>query len=69
MHLGFSKNEYGTEISLHKCDVCGVEFSQCPARKQNDPCQGIDCKSYDPNHDVELMLADGAELMREETKH
>lgn len=64
MHKGFSKNEYGTEVSLHKCDICGVEFTQCPARKQNDACQSIDCNSYDPGNDVKLLLSEGMELMK-----
>lgn len=65
MHKGFSKNEYGTPISLHNCDVCHQDFSQCPAREQNDTCGHPDCGSYDESRDVEKLLAGGAQLRKE----
>lgn len=28
--VGLGRNEYGTEISRHVCDVCGRPFTVCP---------------------------------------
>lgn len=69
MHKGFGKNEYGTEISLHVCDECGNEFSLCPAQKQDDTCGHIDCKSYAPYRDVDVLLSEGFELKKKEVQH
>lgn len=62
MKLGYSKNEHGTKISLHKCDVCGNEFSLCPAQEGDDTCGFKECASYDPNRDVGKLLREGATL-------
>jgi hypothetical protein len=62
VHRGFDKNEYGTEISLHTCDVCGQDFTLTPSQKRDEPCGTPDCKSYDENRDVELLLENGAKL-------
>lgn len=67
MHKGFSKNEYGTEISLHNCDICKNDFSVCPALKNDDTCGHIDCDSYDSSRDVDLLLSEGAELIKGES--
>ena len=65
MHKGFSKNEYGTEISLHECDSCGTEFSACPAQDRDIKCMGLICDSYDESRDVESLMASGHELKSE----
>lgn len=67
MHKGFAKNEYGTDISLHNCDVCKCDFSLCPAQDRDDTCGHIDCRSYDPSRDVDLLLSEGHELIQKDT--
>lgn len=64
MRRGTSVNEYGTPISLHRCNVCGQEFTLCPAREEDDTCgdpggpngEGR-CASYDPSRDVDLLFS------------
>lgn len=65
MHLGYTTNEYGTQVSKHKCESCGEEFTLCPAifpeTKGWENCLGPKCKSYDPGRDVDKLL-DGGEV-------
>ena len=61
-HLGFDQNEYGTRISLHKCDVCGVEFQACPAHEANIPCGVKPCASYDQAHDFDRHFDENGRL-------
>ena len=66
MHLGYDKNEYGTQISVHACDVCGVSFTVCPARfpeEKREVCQVKPCASYDPACDVDLFMENGGEVV------
>ena len=57
-HLGFDLNRYGTMLSRHRCDLCGVEFTVTPARPaaENTPCLIAPCESYDVNRDVDLWF-------------
>lgn len=67
MHEGFTKNEYGTPVSKHTCDVCGYKFTVCPARPayENTPCQMTWCASYSAATDVDKMFEEGtAQLER-----
>jgi len=64
MHRGFSRNEYGTKISLHTCNDCGADFSLCPAQERDDTCGHPECSSYDESRDVEKLLENGAELKK-----
>jgi hypothetical protein len=63
MHLGYTKNEYGTQVSKHRCDTCGAEFTVCPAvfpeSKNWDNCLAPTCSSYDPDRDVDKLLDEG----------
>ena len=56
-HLGFDRNEYGTLVSVHQCDICGNEFTVCPPIMKDeggwDGCQSEGCKSYDSDRDVD----------------
>jgi hypothetical protein len=61
MYRGLGVNEYGTEVSLHRCDSCGDDFSVCPGvppDKTNewDTCLSIACESYEPMRDAELYF-------------
>ena len=63
MKTGMSKNEYGTDISVHTCDTCGREFTVCPAVPDDEEdlkawanCLADDCPSYNPNRDVDALL-------------
>ena len=60
-YIGEGINEYGTPVTIHKCDTCGDQFSVCPAvsveqRDQYDNCLAMACDSYDPMRDVTLIL-------------
>lgn len=64
MYIKESKNEYGTPISVFKCDFCGQEFTVCPAIKPEDRkswngCGAPDCESYDPARDVSRYFVGG----------
>jgi len=69
MHVGYGVNEYGTLVSLHRCDTCGGEFSLCPAvtpeKKGWGSCLGVECVSYDPRRDADKLFAAG-EVKRDE---
>jgi hypothetical protein len=71
-HLGYGRNEYGTLVSRHRCDVCDTEHTICPAQDDDEPCgypPGLDptwpegCQSYDAGRDVARLLGDGAEVV------
>lgn len=52
-------NQYGTEVSLHECPVCGRSFTVCPPRSEGDDvCLHVDCESYDVSRDAELFWGD-----------
>ena len=56
------KNEYGTPVSVHKCLVCGAEFTVCPAVPdgvEHGGCTGPECASYDSSRDVDLLFTNG----------
>jgi hypothetical protein len=60
-HIGFDINEYGTRISKHRCDTCGVDFSLCPAVEGDvegkwGNCLAPHCASYDATRDVDLLF-------------
>lgn len=65
MHLGYGKNEYGTKISLHNCDVCNQGFSLCPAADKDDTCGHPDCGSYDESRDFSKLLENGIDVFKE----
>jgi hypothetical protein len=56
MHLGYGLNEYGTRLSKHRCDVCGVDFEIVPAYDGDISCRVLPCPSYDPATDVDKQL-------------
>jgi hypothetical protein len=62
MWKSYGINEFGTRISMHICDACGNFFTICPAKNQEDEgwnnCLAPNCKSYDPNRDVDNMFDD-----------
>ena len=65
-YVGLGKNEYGTEVSKHKCDACGTEYTLCPAVKPDSVlsknCEADECPSYDPENDAEIMFMTDAEI-------
>ena len=63
MKLRDDVNEYGTPITVFKCDFCGEEYSVCPAIpdvKLDDwnGCQMEWCESYDESRDANKMFDD-----------
>lgn len=69
-YLGKDFNEYGTEISLHKCNNCEHEFTLCPPRpKWEDGCLSKECSSYNIKRDVNLLFGSEQEknIKRRET--
>lgn len=54
-------NEYGTPITVFKCDYCNEEFSVCPAvpdykLDQWKGCQMKWCESYEEDRDADKMF-------------
>lgn len=66
MKIGMSKNEYGTPVSVHICDTCGVEFTVCPAADDNkkgwENCLIPECDSYDEKRDIDKWFDDKGKL-------
>ena len=63
MYIGSGKNEYGTIISKHRCEYCGIEFTMSPAIKTKHfhnwrGCMSKECESYDPYRDFDLFFDD-----------
>lgn len=61
-----SVNEYGTPITVLKCDTCNREFTVCPALpvdKYDDwkNCLADYCPSYDIERDVGIWIDAGLE--------
>lgn len=60
-------NEYGTPVGVFVCEACGEEFTVCPkpTNPENDvwrTCSAIDCSSYDPNRDAEVLFMSDEEV-------
>jgi len=69
-HLGYSKNECGTRIALHKCDTCGIEYTVTAPKADYSPenfqdCLAPECASYDVNRDMDLLFMTDDEIARE----
>lgn len=61
MKIGDGFNEYGTPITYFQCEYCGREFWVCPAVDDDNldswtGCLDVDCESYTPSRDAELMI-------------
>jgi len=67
--VGMTRNEYGTDVSKHKCDTCGTDYTICPAVKEGtklfDNCMVEPCGSYDVNSDIDLLFMTDEEIARE----
>lgn len=62
--IGQTLNEYGTLVTLFKCEFCGHEFTVCPPvppdkEDQWRGCLGIGCPSYDPSRDADKFFDNG----------
>ena len=58
-HLGIGLNEFGSEIAVFVCDVCGQVFTVCPpptVEQFGESCLSLDCDSYDVERDADLMF-------------
>lgn len=65
MIVGLSKNEYGTDVSVHVCSDCGNRFTVCPPAGEDwGGCLAETCASYDINRDVGALVVFGGELRR-----
>lgn len=66
MHIGYRKNKYGTNVSVHRCDACGAEFTVCPATypesKGWENCLGPKCSSYDKGRDFDKAFDENGHL-------
>jgi len=54
------RNEYGTSVTLFKCESCGSLFTVCPAKKEEDlndyrGCLSTECESYDESRDIDKL--------------
>lgn len=50
-------NEFGTEVSEHKCMHCGTTFTVCPAEPEwSGGCMSIECSSYIKECDMDLLF-------------
>ena len=71
--LKFDQNEYGTKISIHKCNFCGDEFTVCPAVSTNAKgwggCMAPNCTSYDETRDADKLFDEGKVRSRPITLH
>lgn len=59
MKIGVRMNEYGTLVSVHRCESCGCEFTVCPEVPDGiewGGCQGPTCGSYDERRDVDRLI-------------
>lgn len=61
MKTGMSVNECGTDVSVHRCDVCGDRYTVCPPESNPDSklfknCLSTECGSYDPACDVDRFF-------------
>lgn len=67
--LRYDFNDYGTQISVHDCESCGIEFTVCPAIKPDkegwDGCMAPNCLSYDPERDADKLFDEGKVRSRE----
>lgn len=68
MKTGEYDNEWGTRTSKHVCDECGRDYELTPAVNSGglmDCCLADDCKSYDPEHDLEILFMTDKEIAAE----
>lgn len=69
MYLNSTLNEHGVKVSVHKCDTCNTEFTVCPGVDKDstsfNDCLSLDCSSYDPERDIEIVFMDDNEISRE----
>lgn len=59
-----SLNEFGTEVSVHRCSTCGETYTLCPPADEatwGTGCLAETCASYDPNRDVDLFFEPAVE--------
>lgn len=55
-YLRDTHNQYGTPVSMHRCDGCGFLFTVCPPAGDSwGGCLGEDCASYDITRDIDLF--------------
>jgi hypothetical protein len=64
MKLRDDVNEHGTPITVFQCEVCGAEFSVCPAVLDEHldnwrGCLAPSCASYDESRDADKMFEEG----------
>ena len=57
-------NEYGTPVTLFRCDTCEETYTVCPAVADCDlhhwiNCLAVNCASYDPALDVDQLFDEG----------
>ena len=67
MKIRDSHNQFGTKISIHRCDECWNEFTVCPAVENEgwENCLGPECSSYDADRDADRLFGSGR-VLREE---
>lgn len=77
MFLRFIKNEYGKDIGEFKCEFCLEIFTVSVSMPGDETgewvknikgCQSRECDSYDPAHDIDMLLEEGAIELYSEPK-
>ena len=65
------KNEEDIGITVFHCGFCDTQYDICPQIKDNeiqscidDGCMSMECSSYDPNRDLEVVFLSDEELSR-----
>lgn len=65
MKLREDVNEYGTTISVYRCEDCGCEFTICPPAGENwGGCLAESCPSYDIDRDMDRLFERGDPRIR-----
>lgn len=68
MFLRFDHNEYGTPITVCRCDTCQVEFTVTPMCSRErattgdwTSCLSSECDSYDESRDADKLFDESPE--------
>jgi hypothetical protein len=68
--LRITLNEYGTQVSEHRCDSCGDIFTVCPPVTEEvwgEGCLAEGCPSYDEARDIDKVWEGVQRFVQRET--
>lgn len=74
MKLRNDVNEYGTPITVFRCEFCQQEFTVCPIVPDIHldnwkGCTSPDCESYDEARDADKMFEEDEDVLEWITVH